>query len=76
MLARLRCAVRQHHRPSRHPLGGFRCVECGAVGVDLDEMGFRGAGWVGPYRRTYRRENGEVTRVANWDTGRYAIIDG
>jgi hypothetical protein len=74
MLAWLRCVVRQHHRPSRHPLGGFRCVECGAVGADLEEMGFRGSGWVGPMRRTYSREHGEITRSASWDTGRHAVI--
>jgi len=54
MLARLRCALRQHHQPRRHPLGGFRCVDCGAAGADLEEMGFSGSAWVAP-RRSFDR---------------------
>lgn len=61
MLARLRCALRQHHQPRRHPLGGFRCAECGAVGADLEEMGFTDSGWVAPLRRTFQRPHSEVT---------------
>jgi hypothetical protein len=62
MLARLRCFVRQYHQPVRHPLGGFRCVECGAAGADLDEMGFPGSGWVAPTRRTYGRPDVDAGR--------------
>lgn len=66
MLAWLRCLVRQHHRPKRHPLGGFRCMDCGTAGADLEEMGFTGSGWVAPMRRTFDRAHGEVTRAAGW----------
>lgn len=66
MLAWLRCLVRRHHRPRRHLLGGFRCVECGAAGVDLDEMGFTGSGWVAPVRRTFDRKHTTVTLSAGW----------
>lgn len=46
MLAWLHCVIRRHHVPRRQVLGGFRCVECGAAGADLEEMGFPGSGWV------------------------------
>jgi hypothetical protein len=61
MLAWIRCALRRYHRPRRHPLGGFRCAECGAAGADLEEMGFAGSGWVAPMRRTFHRPHSEVT---------------
>lgn len=61
MLARLRCALRQYHQPRRHPMGGFRCAECGAVGADLEEMGFAGSAWVATTRRTFDRPHSEVT---------------
>jgi hypothetical protein len=54
MLAWLRCLVRQQHRPVRHILGGYKCVDCGAAGASLDELGQSG-GYVDPERRTYRR---------------------
>jgi hypothetical protein len=66
MLAWLRCLVRRYHRPRRYPLGGFRCVECGAAGADLDEMGFTGSGWVAPTRRTFDRKHAAVTVSAGW----------
>jgi len=40
MLARLRCIIRHYHQPRRQPIGGFRCVDCGAAGADLEEMGW------------------------------------
>jgi hypothetical protein len=46
MLARIRCYLRDHHNPARHPLGGFKCSDCGAAGADLEEMGFEDAGYV------------------------------
>ena len=46
MLARLRCFLRDLHNPARHPLGGFKCADCGAFGADLEEMGFEDAGYV------------------------------
>ena len=66
MFAWLRCFTRQRHEPRRHPLGGFRCVDCGAVGADLEEMGFRESGWVAPMRRTFDRKHGELTRTTSW----------
>jgi hypothetical protein len=74
MLAWLRCLVRGHHSAGRHVLGGFRCRECGAVGGDLDEMGFRDGGYVAPMRRVYSRKHGTVTRTDSWDTGSHRII--
>ena len=41
MWAWIHCWMRSHHDPVRHPLGGFRCRDCGAMGLDLGEMGFR-----------------------------------
>jgi hypothetical protein len=52
MFARLRCAIRQYHQPRRHPLGGFRCIDCGTAGADLEEMGFGDSAWVAPRRPT------------------------
>jgi hypothetical protein len=74
MFAWFRCLVRRHHEPSRHPLGGFKCLTCGAVGTSLDEMGFEGEGYVAPMRRVFSRQHGEYTRVASWDTGRHRIV--
>ena len=74
MLAWIRCLVRRHHDPVRHVLGGFKCSACGAVGADLDEMGFEGEGYVPPLRRIFSREHGEYTRVASWDTGRRPVL--
>ena len=59
MLARLSCLVRSSHNPARHPLGGFRCLDCGFVGVDLDEMGFADGGYVMPDRRLFSRRRSE-----------------
>ena len=56
MIARLRCMLRSHHNPTRHPLGGFRCAECGQVGADLEEMGFADGGYVLPVRRVFSRD--------------------
>jgi len=67
MLARLHCLFRTSHNPVRHPLGGFRCVECGFVGADLGEMGFADGGYVLPMRRLFSRGRGELTRTMAWD---------
>lgn len=65
MLAWLRCFMRDQHVPVRHPLGGFRCAECGVAGADLDDMGFDG--WVAPVRRTFERgREGGVTQTSAW----------
>ena len=72
MLARLRCLIRTHHRPARHPLGGFRCTDCGAVGADLDEMGFEGMGYVSPSRRLFSREREELSSKGPKAWGRFS----
>lgn len=54
MLAWIRCLIRDRHMPARYFLGGFKCTECGVVGADLDDMGFRGEGYVS-VRRGLRR---------------------
>jgi hypothetical protein len=67
VIAWLRCLLRRRHNPRRHPLGGFRCEDCGVAGADLEEMGFDyGSGWVPPLRRTYDRKHGILTRTAGW----------
>ena len=35
MIARFLCYLRHHHNPVRHPLGGFKCSDCGEAGADL-----------------------------------------
>jgi hypothetical protein len=52
MLAWIRCLLRDRHMPTRYFLGGFKCTECGAVGADLDDMGFPGEGYVSAARRS------------------------
>jgi hypothetical protein len=51
MFAWIRCLIRDRHMPTRYFLGGFKCTECGAVGADLDDMGYRGEGYVSVVRR-------------------------
>jgi hypothetical protein len=67
MLAWLRCLVRNRHNPARHPLGGFKCTDCGAAGADLEDMGFSGGGYVLPMRRLFSRDRGEFTRTVSWE---------
>ena len=57
MLAWIRCLIRDRHMPTRYFLGGFKCTECGAVGADLDDMGYRGEGYVSTMRRTVSRSD-------------------
>ena len=38
--------TRQHPNAVRHPLGGFRCPDCGVAGADLEAMGFKDGGYV------------------------------
>jgi hypothetical protein len=45
-------------------MGGFRCVECGTAGADLEEMGFAGSAWVAPMRRSFDRPHREITHSA------------
>lgn len=73
MIAWLRCWFRERHNPVRHPLGGFKCADCGTAGDDLDAMGFTGGGYVAPIRKTYSREwEGGVTRSSDWPKERVA----
>src|SRR2546426_10433046 len=67
MIAWFRCFVRNHHNPVRHPLGGFKCADCGEAGADLEQMGFTDSGYVLPVRRIFSREKGEFTRTASWE---------
>ena len=46
MIARFLCYLRHHHNPVRHPLGGFKCSDCGEAGADLEQMGFEDGGYV------------------------------
>lgn len=62
MLAWLKCFWRSRHDPARHPLGGFRCISCGLAGADLEAMGYRGGGYVRPWRVSFDRAHGEITR--------------
>lgn len=66
--SRLRCLWRGRHNPVRHPLGGFRCVDCRRVGVDLEQMGFDDA-YVPPIRRIFSRDHREFTRTGGWEPG-------
>lgn len=61
MIARARCFLRQRHSPVRHPLGGFRCADCGTAGADLDEMGFPGGGWARVQRKVFDRTRREFS---------------
>ena len=57
MLAWLNCLFRGYHTPERQFVGGFRCVECGRAGADLEEMGFENFGYAPSLRRAMvRRE--------------------
>ncbi len=73
MFARLRCLVRSRHEPKRHPLGGFRCADCGASGADMDDMGFPNGSYLPPVRRVFSRDHGQLTRTSVWDTGRLLV---
>jgi hypothetical protein len=70
MINRLRCLFRNHHVPARHPLGGFRCQQCGEAGADLDDMGYLGCGYVTPIRKIFSRDRRELTRTAAWEPTR------
>jgi hypothetical protein len=66
MIALLMCLLRgRGHNPVRHPLGGFKCADCGKSGADLERMGFLDGGYVSTLRTTYDRQHGTVTR-SDW----------
>lgn len=64
----LRCVLRWRHNPQRHPMGYFRCIDCGTTGDNLEDMGFDpGSGYVAPARRTFSRTpNQSFTRTSHW----------
>ena len=65
MLAYLLCWARgRGHNAVRHPLGGFRCDDCGVPLASLE------AGYVSPLRRTFDREHGTFTRTGSWEQER------
>ena len=68
MLAMMRCFFRSRHEPRRHPLGGFRCADCGTAGADLHDMGFEA--YVSPIRTIFSREPIETTRTSLWEPQR------
>lgn len=64
----IRCALRGHHDPGRHFLGGYWCRACGLTGADLDDMGTMDGGSVTKVRRVYSRDNGGMlTRTDAWE---------
>jgi hypothetical protein len=63
VIAAVWCFFRGHHVPKRHPMGGFRCRECGMAGADLDALGFFGQGYVRLDRRTFSRDGYEVKAI-------------
>ena len=68
MLAKMRCYFRSRHEPVRHPLGGFRCADCGTAGADLRDMGFEA--YVSPMRTLFSRDPIETTRTTAWEAQR------
>ena len=58
MFSWFHCWLRSHHNPVRHPLGGFRCLDCGAMGLDLREMGFQELGSLPPSRKLMTGDEG------------------
>lgn len=60
----LYCLLGRHH-PLRTALGGFRCVACGAVGADYEELGL-GDSYVRPVRKLFDRATHTVTKTAAW----------
>jgi hypothetical protein len=61
MMAWLHCLFRGYHSPERQLVGGFRCVDCGRAGADLEEMGFENLGYAPVLRRALARR--EVFRA-------------
>ena len=66
MLAKIRCFFRSRHEPARHPLGGFRCADCGKAGADLHDMGFEA--YVSTMRTVFSRDPLETTRTTLWES--------
>jgi hypothetical protein len=68
-LRSIRCYFRGHHNPVRHPLGGFKCADCGEAGADLSKMGFTDGGYVSGVRRVFQRTDGGTTRTTAFTPG-------
>jgi hypothetical protein len=64
---RIVCLWRSCHNPVRHPLGGFRCAECGLAAASMDGLGF--AGYVPALRRVCERDGGLI-RTSEWSPTR------
>jgi hypothetical protein len=62
------------HDPVRHPVSGFRCTRCGAVGSDLADLGYADSSRVDLVRRVYCRDRADLTRTSAWDTGEYRAV--
>lgn len=69
MIARLTCWWNDRHsNPQRHPLGGYRCADCGTAGASLDDMDPLGAGYDVPkLRRVFDRDRYEITQTSAWE---------
>jgi hypothetical protein len=66
ILSAVRCFFRGHHNPVRHPLGVFKCADCGALARDLDDMGLHGHGYVSPVRRLFSGRSRD-DRINRWE---------
>lgn len=55
----LGCEIKRggRHRGARHPMGGYRCLDC-FLGGDLEDLGMADDGYVDPRRRTYAQQRG------------------
>lgn len=70
---RIYCAVRGRHNPQRaHPLGAFRCPDCGRTTKSLEDFDGVGAGYVSPTRRVFSRDSAgghsETSRVQGYES--------
>lgn len=67
ILAKFACWRKGVHDPRRIPSGGFRCILCGATGVDMEAMGFRDGGYIDPTaRRMFSRSPDALVRTSDW----------
>lgn len=75
MLGWIQCQLLGYrHDPVRHPLGGFRCARCGAIGADFADLGYTGSAYIATVRRVYSRDRADLTRTSSWDTGQYRKV--
>ncbi len=70
-MSKLMCFARGRHEPRRHPLGAWRCEDCGVGLADLAEAGLLDSSHVPIIRRVYQRgKAGGTTRTDAWAAGR------